>query len=131
MNVTYRGARGALVCAVACCLQPAVAQVSSSLASHVEEQGKMSSLAVTDMRASRRDNLMHIQVEITNSSNSNQQLYYRFKWLDQDGFSVWDEEPWKPVLLYGAQKTLINVVAPTFKAADFRLVLQSPDNKGQ
>lgn len=122
----------AALCATLCLglLQPVVAQTAGSLASHVEEQGKMKELAVTDMRATRRDNLLRVQVEITNSDHANQQLYYRFKWLDDDGFSVWDDEPWKPVLLYGAQKTLINVVAPTFKATDFRLVLQSPDNKG-
>jgi uncharacterized protein YcfL len=88
----------------------------------------MASLKVSDMRATKRDNLLRIQVEITNTSSSNQQLYYRFKWLDRDGFSVWDDEPWKPLLVYGLQKQLINVVGPTFKATDFRLILQSPNN---
>lgn len=102
-----------------------------TMASKIEEQGKMTYLKVTDLRATRRDNLLRIQAEVTNTSNGNQQLYYRFKWLDQDGFTVWDEEPWKPVIVYGAQKQVINVVSPTFKATDFRLILQSPDNRGQ
>ncbi|MQY50944.1 DUF1425 domain-containing protein [Rhodocyclus tenuis] len=101
-----------------------------TIASKIEEQGQMRYLRVTDLRAVKRDNLLRIQAEITNTSNGNQQLYYRFKWLDRDGFSVWDDEPWKPLLVYGAQKQFINVVAPTFKATDFRLVLQSPDNSG-
>ena len=91
----------------------------------------MKYLKVTDLRATRRDNLLRIQAEVSNTSNGNQQLYYRFRWLDQDGFSVWDDEPWKPLIVYGAQKQLISVVSPTFKATDFRLVLQSPDNQGQ
>ena len=102
---------------------------SASMASKLEEQGKMNNLKVTDLRATKRDNLLHIQAEITNISAGNQQLYYRFKWLDRDGFSVWDDEPWKPMIVYGNQKQVINVVSPTFKAVDFRLVLQSPDNK--
>ena len=102
-----------------------------SMASKIEEQGKMKYLKVTDLRATRRDNLLRIQAEVSNTSNGNQQLYYRFRWLDQDGFSVWDDEPWKPLIVYGAQKQLISVVSPTFKATDFRLVLQSPDNQGQ
>ena len=102
-----------------------------SIASKLEEQGKMTYLKVTDLRAVRRDNLLRVQAEITNSSNGNQQLYYRFKWLDQDGFTVWEDEPWKPMIVYGAQKQIINVVSPTFKASDFRLILQSPDNQGQ
>ena len=100
-----------------------------SMASKIEEQGRMTYLTVTDLRATRRDNLLRIQAEVTNSSASNQQLYYRFKWLDNDGFTVWDEEPWKPLIIYGAQKQVINTVSPTFKATDFRLILQSPNNR--
>ena len=102
---------------------------TASMASKLEEQGKMNNLKVSDLRATKRDNLLHIQAEITNISAGNQQLYYRFKWLDRDGFSVWDDEPWKPLIVYGNQKQVISVVSPTFKATDFRLVLQSPDNK--
>jgi uncharacterized caspase-like protein len=104
-----------------------VASGGPSIASKIEEQGKMDYLKVTDLRAARRDNLLRIQAEITNTSSGNQQLYYRFKWLDRDGFTVWDEEPWKPVIIYGAQKQVISVVSPTFKATDFRLILQSPN----
>ena len=122
--------------------QPAVTQAPQPVAmaaptaaptkeSKIEEQGKMNNLKVTDLRATKRDNLLRVQAEVSNTSNSNQQLYYRFKWLDQDGFTVWDEEPWKPVIVYGSQKQTISVVAPTFKATDFRLILQSPDNSGQ
>lgn len=99
-----------------------------SMASKIEEQGKMRYLSVTDLRAAKRDNLLRIQAEVTNADSGNQQLYYRFKWLDRDGFTVWDEEPWKPLIVYGKQKQTISVVAPTFKATDFRLILQSPDN---
>ena len=100
----------------------------ASIASKLEEQGKMNNLKVTDLRATKRDNLLHIQAEITNISSGNQQLHYRFKWLDRDGFAVWDDEPWKPMIVYGNQKQVINVSSPTFKATDFRLILQSPDN---
>ncbi len=103
---------------------------SPSIASKLEEQGKMNNLKVTDLRATKQNNLMRIQAEITNISSGNQQLYYRFKWLDRDGFTAWEEEPWKPMIVYGNQKQIINVVSPTFKATDFRLILQSPDNAG-
>lgn len=99
-----------------------------SIASRVEELGKMQYLTVSDLRATKRDNLLRVQAELTNTSHENQQLFYRFKWLDRDGFSVWDDEPWKPLTVYGKQKQLIQVVAPTFKATYFRLILQSPKN---
>ena len=105
----------------------ALADNAPSIASKLEQQGRIDNLKVTDLRASKHDNLLKIQAEVTNTSTSNQQLYYRFKWLDNDGFVVWDEEPWKPVMIYGQQKQIISVGSPTFKATDFRLILQSPN----
>jgi uncharacterized protein YcfL len=102
-----------------------------SISSRVEQLGRMTHLTVTDLRAVKRDGLLRVQAEITNGSTDNQQLYYRFRWLDQDGFAVWDEEPWKPQIIYGLQKQVLQVVAPTFKASDFRLELQSPKNEGK
>ncbi len=101
-----------------------------SIASKVEELGKMTYLKVSDMRAVKRDGLLRIQVTISNSSSDNQQLFYRFRWLDDDGFTVWEEEPWKPEVVYGLQKKMINAVSPSFKATDFRLELQAAKNDG-
>lgn len=101
---------------------------AESMASKLEMLGRMTYLEVTDLRVAQRNGLLNVQAEITNTDRGNQRLFYRFKWLDASGFSVWDEEPWKPVVIYGKQRHLITVVAPTPQATDFRLVLQSPDN---
>jgi uncharacterized protein YcfL len=101
-----------------------------SIASKIEELGKMTYLKVSDLRAVKRDGLLRLQVTISNSSNDPQQLYYRFRWLDDDGFTVWEEEPWKPEVVYGQQRKVINAVSPSFKATDFRLELQSSKNEG-
>lgn len=101
---------------------------ADGMASKLEEQGHMNQLRVTDLRSVNRNGLLNVQAEVTNIGAGNQRLFYRFKWLDDSGFSVWDEEPWKPVVIYGKQRHLISVVAPTPQATDFRLVLQSPDN---
>lgn len=107
---------------------PSTMVVAQSMTSKTEKLGEMTYLEVTDLRLVQRNGLLNIQVEVKNTSNSNEQLYYRFKWLDSSGFSVWDDEPWKPLLIYGKQKQLIIVVAPTLQATDFRVVLQSPNN---
>ena len=107
---------------------PALGADGGTIASKVEELGQMKHLKVTGLTAARRDNLLRVQVTLTNSASGNQQLYYRFRWLDNDGFTVWDEEPWKPETVYGKQNKVINVTAPTFKATDFKLEVQSPDN---
>lgn len=108
---------------------PAAPAIADSLESKLEQQGVMTYLKVTDMRAVRRNGLLNVQIEVTNFSDSNERKFYRFKWLDDSGFSVWEDEPWKPTLLYGRQKQLYNVVAPTPLATDFRLVVQSPNNE--
>lgn len=107
---------------------PLTPAYADSMASKLEQLGEMIYLKVTDLRVVRRNGLINVQAEVTNISASNERLFYRFKWLDDAGFSVWDEEPWKPAVIYGKQKHLITVVAPTPQATDFRLVLQSPNN---
>lgn len=97
------------------------------ISSKIENQGVVRNVKVTDLRQRRRDNLIHIQAEITNLTNKNQQIYYRFKWLDQNGFNAWEDEVWKPLLVYGSQKKTITTVSPTFNATDFRLILQSSE----
>ena len=56
-----------------------------SINAKVEQLSEMSYLQVTDLRAVKRNHLLTVQVEINNSDSDNQQLYYRFKWLDADG----------------------------------------------
>lgn len=107
---------------------PLHAAEGGSIASKLEMLGEMTYLKVTDLRAAKRDGLLRIQVTINNESGGNEQLYYRFRWLDEDGFTVWEEEPWKPETIYGKQSKVISVVSPSFKATDFRLELQSPNN---
>jgi len=101
-----------------------------SIDAKVEQLSEMSYLQVTDLRAVKRNHLLTVQAEINNSDSDNQQLYYRFKWLDANGFVV-GEETWKPVLVYAYQKQTVTAVAPSPQVADFRLVVQSPDNSGQ
>ena len=101
----------------------------STFESKLEPLGQMLYLEVTDLKEVQRNGLLNIQVEITNKSRGNQQMFYRFKWLDEAGFVVWKEEPWKPLLIHGKQKYVFTVVGPTTKATDFRLQLNSPKNR--
>jgi len=101
-----------------------------SINAKVEQLSEMSYLQVTDLRAVKRNHLLTVQAEINNTDSDNQQLYYRFKWLDAAGFAFGGEEAWKPVLVYAYQKQTLSAVAPSPQVTDFRLVVQSPDNTG-
>lgn len=102
---------------------------ADTIASKIETQGEMTYLKVTGLRQAVRNGLLTIQAEVSNDHEGQQTMYYRFRWLDSSGFSVWDDEAWKPILFHGKDKQLIQVVAPTPQATDFRIVVQSPDNK--
>jgi uncharacterized protein YcfL len=102
-----------------------------SINAKVEQLSEMSYLRVIGLRAVKRNHLLTVQAEINNADSDNQQLYYRFKWLDASGFEVGGEEAWKPVLVYAYQRQMLTGVAPSPQVADFRLVVQSPDNTGQ
>ena len=61
------------------------------------------------------------------TGRSVKRIAYKFRWIDREGMRAWEEEPWKPVMLYENSNLVINTIAPTNKAADFRLILRSEE----
>jgi uncharacterized protein YcfL len=100
--------------------------LADKIDSKLEKLGKIESLDIKELKVVNRDGLLHVQATLVNDETENQRLYYRTRWLDQDGFTVWDDEPWKTVVFYGKQKQQLHLVAPTPKAKDFRIELQTP-----
>ena len=103
------------------------ASVPVSLGYATLNQDGSAAIGISDLRATRQDRLLRVQAELNNTSASNRQVYYRFEWMDQQGLAVWDDEPWKPLIVYGNNKQTINVSSPSFKATSFRLVVQNPN----
>ena len=113
----------------ACSTIPSVPN-PNSIPAKVEQLGEMSYLHVSHIAAQKRKQLLFVQAEISNSDSDNQQLFYRFKWLDANGFVIDNDEAWQPLLVYAGQKHTINGLAPTPQATDFRILVSSPDNTG-
>jgi len=90
-------------------------------------QDRSNDIGISDLRATIQGRLLRVQADLSNTSVSDRQVYYRFEWLDQQGIAVWDDEPWKPIIVYGLNKQTLSVSSPTFKATRFRLVVQSPN----
>ena len=97
--------------------------------SKVENLGSMQSLEVPEIKVKTKSGLMLIQADFLNTSIYNLDVYYRFKWMDGDGFQVGDDEPWKLITLIGKQKSAIKSTSPTPLAKDFKIEIQSPRNK--
>ncbi len=102
----------------------------NSIPTKVEQHGEMDYLVVSNIMATKRNHLMSVQAEILNTDSDNQQMFYRFKWLDRSGMVIGDDEAWQPLLVYAGQKQTINGLAPSPQATDFKILVSSPDNSG-
>lgn len=108
----------------------ATAANGQSIDSKLEQLGKMSYVRVTGLKQVVRDGRISLQLELFNDDRANQTVYWRVRWLEESGMQVWDDEPWKQELVYSNQRRILQTSAPTKKATDFRIELQSPENDG-
>jgi uncharacterized protein YcfL len=86
-----------------------------SAASKVVTMGQLDDFDLGPMRVARENGFLTVKVGVSNTSRSNQTLYYRFAWLGDDG------ESWKTLTLYGKQASVLPAIAPLPQATDFRL----------
>lgn len=95
----------------------------------VTTAGTVSDVKVTEMRCRLQGDLLRIDFNLANTSGDVRRVSYRFEWVDESGFKAWDDEAWKPVMLYEKSSQTLTNMAPTRKATDFRLVLLDQDKE--
>jgi uncharacterized protein YcfL len=93
----------------------------------VLSEGRRTTIQATEMRCSKSGDLLKIDANLNNDSKSIKRIAYKFRWIDREGMRAWEEESWKPVMLYENSNLVINTISPTSKAADFRLILRSEE----
>ena len=93
----------------------------------VVTEGRRSTVQATEMRCARTGDLLKIDANLNNDSKSVKRVSYKFRWIDREGMRAWEEESWKPVMLYDNSNLMLNTVSPTTKAVDFRLILRSEE----
>ncbi len=99
----------------------------SLIMAKVERSGKTDDIEVTDLRCSDRGSLQRIDVDLTNDSKEVRRIAYRFRWLDKEGMRAWEDESWKPLLLYANTNYTVTTLSPSPEATDFRIVLMDQD----
>ena len=104
-----------------------VSSMEDLVRTKVLAEGRRTTIQATDMRCSQAGELIRIDANLNNDSKSVKRIAYKFRWIDREGMRAWDEEPWKPVMLYENSNLTINTISPTSKAADFRLILRSEE----
>jgi uncharacterized protein YcfL len=90
-------------------------------------EGRRTTIQPTEMRCTKAGDLLKIDANLNNDSSTVKRIAYKFRWIDREGMRAWEEEAWKPLLMYNNSNLAINAVAPTAKAVDFRLILMSQE----
>jgi uncharacterized protein YcfL len=93
----------------------------------VVHEGKRTTIEATEMRCTMTGDLEKVDVNLNNDSSKVKRIAYKFRWMDREGMRAWEEEVWKPLLMYENSNMTVSAVAPTNKAVDFRLVLLSQE----
>jgi len=76
------------------------------------------------VRSTVSDDLLKIQVELKNKTDTYHRFNYRFIWFDKDGMVVTQgQSPWRTSQVEGQQTVYISAVSPSPNAQDFRLEL--------
>ena len=83
------------------------------------------SLEVIDTKVGSAGDLMKAQVTIKNSSRSDLNFRYKFKWLDKDDFEIAiDGRPWTPLSITAYESKSVQAIAPNPTATGFRILVQ-------
>jgi len=104
-----------------------VSSMEDLVRTKVLAEGRRTTIQPTEMRCSQSGDLLRIDANLNNDSRAVKRISYKFRWIDREGMRAWEEEPWKPVMLYENSNLVINTISPTNKAADFRLILRSEE----
>jgi uncharacterized protein YcfL len=93
----------------------------------LEIAGSLPNIEVVDLRCADRAGRLRIDVDLKNDSREERRVAYRFRWLDKDGMRAWDDETWKPLLIYGNTLYTVTTMSPAPEATDFRVVIMDQD----
>ena len=104
-----------------------VSSMDDLVKAKVVTEGRRSTVQATEMRCVKTGDLLKIDAYLNNDSKSVKRVSYKFRWIDREGMRAWEEEAWKPLLLYENSNLVVNTVSPTGKAVDFRLILRSEE----
>jgi uncharacterized protein YcfL len=95
--------------------------------SKVSVEGPRTTVQVVEMRCTMSGDLMRIDAMLNNDSGKPKRVAYKFRWIDREGMRAAEEESWKPLLLYEKSNQLVETVAPTPKAADYKLIVMGQE----
>jgi uncharacterized protein YcfL len=93
----------------------------------VSIEGPRTTVQVVELRCTMTGDLLKINTTLNNDGGKPKRVAYKLRWIDREGMRAAEEESWKPLLMYERSNQLIESVAPTPKAVDFRVILMGQE----
>jgi uncharacterized protein YcfL len=104
-----------------------VGSMEDLIKSKVATEGHRTNVVVTEMRCTMSGDLLKIDATLNNDSSKVRRVAYKLRWIDREGMRAVEEETWKPLMMYENSNQVIQAIAPTPKAVDYRLVLMGQE----
>jgi uncharacterized protein YcfL len=105
-----------------------VSSMDDLVKAKVVSEGRRTTVQPTEIRCSKvSGDLLRIDANLNNDSKTVKRVSYKWRWIDREGMRAWEEEAWKPLMLYDNSNQVVNTVSPTNKAVDFRLIVRSEE----
>ena len=87
-------------------------------------------LDVVRITQGKKEDLLHIQVELKNTSSKEVKISHKLEWLDDNGFLVKDTSlVWKALMVRPGESKMIESVSTRPRVSAFRLKIQPAKNQ--
>jgi uncharacterized protein YcfL len=86
--------------------------------------GEANNVAVREIRTQTLNGRMIVDYVLYNDRGRRDVINYRVRWLDPNGMTISQYDPWETVALEGHEQSVLSVTAPTITATDFRIELK-------
>ena len=86
--------------------------------------GKANDVTVREIRTQTINGRMIVDYVLYNDRGRRDVINYRVRWLDPNGMTISQYDPWETVALEGHEQSVLSVTAPTMAATDFRIELK-------
>jgi uncharacterized protein YcfL len=87
--------------------------------------GNANDVTVREIRTQTVNGRMLVDYVLFNDRGRRDVVNYRVRWLDPNGMTISQYDPWQSVALEGHEQSVLSVTAPTAVATDFRIELKT------
>ena len=86
--------------------------------------GTANNVIVKEIRTTTVNGKMIVDFTLLNDRGRRDVVNYRLRWLDPNGITVTQYDPWETIALEGHEQSVLSVTAPIPEATDFKLELK-------